>query len=140
MVVQDWGGSGTLTSDTINITSSGTFDFSGSAVTVSDGPAFNVSSEGFEWFYAINGGTEVAFGGVGQGFGGSDVGDGVDLSDSVTDIAVSSGDTLQVGFNFNVNGANDGFEVSSMSVDVIPEPSTALLSSLGLLALLRRRH
>lgn len=123
MVVSDWGGDGTLISDVINITTTGTFTFSGVAVTDSSGDAFNASSEGFEWFYSINSGSEVSFGGVGQGFGGVNVGDGFDLSDSVSGIAITAGDTLEVGFNFNVNGASDGFNVSSMSVSAVPEPS-----------------
>lgn len=139
MTVSEWGGNGTLLSDTITFTSDGDFTFSGTAITVSSGDAFNALTEGFEWFYILNSGSEVSFGGVGEGFGGSDIGNGVDLSDSVSGIAVSSGDTLEIGFNFNVDGSADGFDVSSMTVDfnAIPEPSIALFSGLGLL---RRRR
>ena len=144
MFVSDWGGNGKLTSDPINITSDGTFTYSGTAVTVSSGDAFNASTEGFEWFYVINSGSEVAFGGQGQGFGGANIGNGVDLSSSVSTISVSGGDTLNVGFNFNVNGANDGFNVTAMTVSFapVPEPNSyALLAGMFALAsvMLRRR-
>jgi len=140
MDIDDWGGDGTVTSDIINITGDGTVDIAGVAITDSSGLAFNASSEGFEWFYKLNGGSEVSFGAVGEGFGGSDVGDGIDLSDSVTNIAVSNGDTLEVGFNVNVNGSNDGVDVSSLTVDFIPEPASLALLGLGGLMMLGRRR
>ena len=137
MNISDWGGLGTVTGDLIHILDSGTVSISGVGTTVSSGLAFNASAEGFQWFYSLNSDSENAFGSVGEGFGGSDVGDGVDLSASVSNLSVSPGDTLVVGFRINVNGADDGAAIRSLTVNltpssVVPEPSTAM--TFGLLA------
>jgi hypothetical protein len=137
--VQDWGGAASFVSEPVTAPGTGSVTFSGSATTLSSG-AFDSGSEGFEWFYTINGGGPIAFGGVGQEFGGNDVGGDIDISASAADIPVNGGDTLTFGFNFDVNGQDDGFSVSSMTIDYIPEPGTALGSSVILLALLRRRR
>ena len=135
--VQDWGGTGTVTSDPITITDAGTVGISGAAVAIADGPAFNAGSEGLTWFYILNGVT-IDSGLLGNGT----AVDGTDLGFSFSAIPVSSGDTLVVGFEVDVNGVSDGAEISSLTVDFapIPEPSAALLGGLGLLTLLLRRR
>jgi hypothetical protein len=50
---------------------------------------------------------------------------------------VASGTSITFGF---LTSAGGGEELSSFTISVIPEPSVALLGSLGLLALLRRRR
>ncbi|YCM43940.1 PEP-CTERM sorting domain-containing protein [Verrucomicrobiaceae bacterium 227] len=138
MRVQDWGGTGTVTGDAITIPAAGTVDISGVAAAIAAGPAFNAADEGLTWFYTLNGSTTTS--GL---IGNATAVDGTDLSYSFSSIAVSSGDTLLVGFSVDVNGGDDGAEITSLDVDfteTIPEPSTALLGGLALLGLLRRRR
>lgn len=52
----------------------------------------------------------------------------------------TSSQNLVVSFSPAAPNVNASFHVSGFSVHVIPEPSTALLGGLGLLALLRRRR
>ena len=138
MRVQDWGGTGTITSDSIPITSNGTVDISGAAAAIAIGPAFNVSGEGLTWFYTLNS-TTTTSALLGNGTSSNN---GMDLSNSFNSVAVSSGDTLLVGFTIDVDGVSDGAEISALTVDftAVPEPTTALLSGLALLALLMRRR
>lgn len=127
MRVQDWGGEGTITSDTITILSNGTVSISGVGETIGD-DVFNASSEGVSWFYSLNGDVPVNhFIGQAQ-LGGSDVVAGVDIGYAFFDIPVTIGDTLKVGFTVDVNGADDGVEVSSLAVDftAIPEPTSSI--------------
>lgn len=134
--VQDWGGVGTLTSATPwQATTDGTLDIEGIASTIDQG--FNVSSEGITWFYSINGGDNV------EQFLGDRTGD---VSHTFSGIAISAGDQVSYGFYVNVNGAGDGADISSMSLNFFssggagtPEPTSLLMfGSLGLLGLRRR--
>lgn len=137
MRVQDWGGSGTITSNPIPIASDGTVDIAGTALAIASGDAFNVAGEGITWFYTLNAST-TSSALIGNGTAVNET----DISNSFNSVAVSSGDTLLVGFTVDVDGLSDGAEISSLTVDFtpIPEPTTALLASLGLLALFRRRR
>jgi hypothetical protein len=143
MRVQDWGANGTVTSDSIAVTSDGTVDITGAALSIG-GDSFNsVGSEGITWFYSVNGGAAVTHYLGETELGGTQVDAGTDLGHSFSGIAVSSGDTLEVGFTVNVNGSGDGAEISSLVVELtpIPEPSSiALLGLGGLATLLRRRR
>lgn len=60
---------------------------------------------------------------------------------SLSGLTFTTGDTIDfvVGANSN-NGADESALISSISVDTIPEPSTALLGGLGVLGLLVRRR
>ena len=136
MRVQDWGGDGTITSALITISGGGLIDITGSALTIGTDSFNDVGTEGITWFYILNGDTTSVL--LGETELGGPVAAGTDVGHSFTSIAVADGDELRVGFTVNVNGAGDGVEISSLVV--IPEPTTALLASLGLLALFRRRR
>ena len=135
--VQDWGGSGTITSDTIVTTGAGTVDISGAALTIGT-DAFNAGAEGITWFYTLNGSTTSLT------ISGPDpVNSGTDVGNVFSDVAVEAGDILTVGFTVVVDGLSDGVEVSSLTVDFtpIPEPSAPLLSGMAcLLAVFRRKR
>ena len=139
MRVQDWGGNGTVTSTLITVTEEGSILIDGVAETIG-GDAFTTTAEGITWFYSLNGGPDVT-----EFFGGttfSDSSSGTSVSHTFGSISVEAGDELLVGFTVNVNGANDGVQVDSMSVSftAIPELAPALLGSMGFLLLLRRRR
>ncbi len=139
MRIQDWGGEGTVTSNEITIASAGTVDITGAALSIGS-DAFNIGTEGITWFYALNGSTTSVFLGE-TALGGGSVNAGTDVGHVFSSIAVEAGDSLFVGFTVEVDGADDGVEVSALTVDFtpVPEPTTTLLGTLGLLFLLRRR-
>lgn len=122
----DWGGTGTYTSTTIDVSGLTEVDikFAGSSV-------FNSTpTEFFNFFYQIDGGSLVSFGSLTASPGGSVSG--------TQNVPLSSNSSLVVGFSYNHNGSSDNAIVSQL--EVVPEPTAALLGSLGLLGLLRRRR
>jgi hypothetical protein len=139
MRVQDWGGSGTVTSDTIAITQTGTVDITGAALTIGGDVFNNVGTEGITWFYTLNGDTTSVFLGETE-LGGSAVSSGTDVGNIFDDVSVTTGDSLTVGFTVNVDGSGDGVEISSLDVDFIPEPASLALVGLGGLAMLGRNR
>ncbi len=122
----DWGGDGTYTSVTIDVSG-----LDGVNISYEGSSVFNSSpTEFFDFFYQIDGGAPQAFGTLA-------------VSGSVSgtqEVLLSGNNSLVVGFRFNHNGASDNAEVTELTVTAIPEPSAALLGSFGLLALLRRRR
>ncbi|MDA8968483.1 PEP-CTERM sorting domain-containing protein [bacterium] len=139
MRVQDWGGDGTVTSLGITIADTGLVQIIGGALSIGD-DSFNSSTEGITWFYSINSAAPVEVVVNEASLANGNVNAGTDVGHTFVDVAVTAGDTLEVGFTVNVNGLGDGVEVSSLSVTAVPEPSTALLGSLALLGLLRRKR
>ena len=143
MIVQDWGGDGTITSNVINITDNGTVDISGVGVAIGTDAFNNVGTEGITWFYSINSGAPVSMFLDETALGGP-VADGTDVGNTFSGVAVSAGDTLEVGFTVNVNGPGDGVSISALDVDfttAIPEPSSfAALALISIPVLARRRN
>ncbi|WP_372846587.1 hypothetical protein [Pontiella sp.] len=117
MRVQDWGGEGTITSDTITITQGGTVNISGSGRGVGS-DAFNyVGKEGITWFYKINDNDPVeVFLGETE-LGGTNVNSKTEVGYTFSGIEVNLNDQLRVGFAVNVDGADTGVEISSLTVD-----------------------
>jgi len=132
MRVLDWGGLGTVTSDVIDIPENGLVDIAGTAIAL----GFNLPTENITWFYQINALPVITF-----EIGGP-VGLGTLVSNTFSSVAVSGGDELLVGFSVDVNGADDGVEISALDVDftAIPQPAAfvAGLPLLGLLTMTRR--
>lgn len=134
--IDDWGGDGVLTSDAIDVSSYDLVDIAGVAATHGNDVFNNTSTEYFDWFYSIDAGSQVN-----QLF----TNDG-SLDHTFSNVDVSGASSLVVGFSFNVNGAGDGVDVSSLTVSgqptAIPEPATAVLGGLTLVAasLYRRRR
>ena len=141
MRVQDWGGDGTVTSNPITITADGTMDVAGTALTIGSDSFNNVGTEGITWFYTVNGTPTSIYLGETE-LGGAPVNAGTDVGNTFPGVSVSPGDTVTVGFTVNVDGAGDGVEVSSLTVDFtpVPEPSSIAFLSLGVITLLRRRR
>jgi hypothetical protein len=125
----DWGGVGTFTSNTIDITSFSSIDINAQF----DG-LFNTGTESSNFFYQLDAGPVVDF-----GVGLEDV-TYTDEVVSVTGIPTGAATSLTVGFTFNHNGSSDFFNVDSFTVTGVPEPSAAVLGGFGLLGLLRRRR
>lgn len=129
MRVQDFGGTGTVTSELLTITDTGTLTVTGSGVGVG-GNAFNATAsgddEGITWFYILNGDTTSLFLDDSDFVGGVD--SGTDVGVSFDNIPVVAGDLLSVGFTVTVNGSSDGVEVSELTATIaaIPEPSSFL--------------
>lgn len=124
----DWGGTGTFTSVTIDVSAANEVDILGQY----DG-GFNTGTEFSRFFYDIGGGP-VFFG------EGVEDATATDLAVSVLALDVSSVSSMTVGFDYSHNGSSDFFNVDSLTVTVVPEPSAVVLGSIGLLGLLRRRR
>ena len=139
MSVLDWGGDGTITSLGITIAETGAVNITGAGLAVGSDVFNIVGNEGITWFYSINSGAPVTVF-LGETELGGPVAAGTDVGNSFTNVAVTAGDTLEVGFTVNVNGGGDGVDISSLSVETVPEPSTALLGGLALLGFLRRKR
>ena len=140
MRVQDWGGAGKVTSDAIHILENGTVDITGEGLSIGS-DAFNaVGTEGITWFYAINGGTPVEHY-LGENELGGPVASGTDVGYSFQNISVTSGDSLVIGFEVNVNGAGGGVEISSYDVNfsAVPEPTSFVFLGLAGLVMMARR-
>lgn len=141
MRVQDWGGAGTITSDVINIPANGTVDITSDGLSIGADAFNSVGTEGITWFYSINGNSAVEVY-LGETELGGPVAAGTDVSHNFNNVLVSAGDTLEIGFTVDVNGTDDGVEISAMDVEFtpVPEPTTSILLTLaGFSCLLRRK-
>ncbi|MDB4669732.1 hypothetical protein OAF33_01670 [bacterium] len=115
LVSEDWGGEASFETDDISVTGETTIKIE--ALGATRGTAtFNSAAEGFTWYYLLDGvRTDAA----------TITNDG--SLDYSVEIDVSGASTLVVGFTFNVNGAGDGFEISSVQVnDGVPTPEITL--------------
>ena len=118
-ISRDWGGEAQVVSDSIDLTLVSTIDIEWLGETVGTS-VFNVGSERFEWFYTLDAGTPVVQ---------STTSDG-SLNLTLSGIDVSSATSLEVGFLWNVNGTGDGFNLDSLTVNAVPEPSGFLFYGL----------
>lgn len=116
MRIQDWGGTATWESNTIDVSAETSVIIEAIGVTVGTGVQ-NGGSEFFEYFYSLDGGAEVT---TDIPIANSEPA-GTAVSYKLPDVDVSGASNLVVGFRFNVNGGGDGYEISSYVV------TTALL-------------
>lgn len=125
VVSDDFGGEGQLISTSIDVSSIDSVDIAYEGATAGSA-VFNATSEFFEWFYTLDASPRIQLD--------STTSDG-SLSRLFSGIDTSTASSLQVGFRFNINGAGDGFSMSSITVDGeetnVPEPSSVLLAIFG---------
>lgn len=108
----DWGGQGIFESQNIDVSSLSTVSVA--AVALGEGTDFinNQPTEFFQWFYRLDG---VRTDSTTYTDGTADT--GADIGWSIPSLNVAGVTNLVVGFEFNINGADDGFEVASIVVD-----------------------
>jgi len=125
--IQDIGGIAVWSADPIDVSLvSSVALMSDVAVT---GLGANSAAEFLRFYYQLDGADAVE----------TDFSSGGSLS---LPIDVSSGSALVVGFSANVNGTGDGWEISNLTVDAVPEPTSwavAVLACLVLTGVHRRR-
>ncbi len=125
LTASDWGGSGAFATMAINISG-----LSSVTIAMIASGTFNAASENFIWYYSIDGGAAVT---APKATG--------DFSQTWASVDVSGASSLTVGFTFNHDGGSDSFNVSSITVDTVPEPTIATMAGLlGTIGLLRRRR
>ncbi|YCM45917.1 hypothetical protein V2O64_07800 [Verrucomicrobiaceae bacterium 227] len=110
LISSDWGGRAIFETEAIDVSGVNSVTISTLAETVG-ADVFNAGAEDFTWFYILDGGARVSQLPV--------TSDGsLDYSEVVDVTGVNS---LVVGFEFEINGGGDGFEISSVRVDdVVP--------------------
>lgn len=124
----DFGGEHGMTSGLLDVSTLNLVNFSLTGNTVGASVFNNAGVEFFQGWYSLDGAPATAIGFT--------TADG--SLDFATDIDVSAASTLEVGFLANVNGAGDGFDISS--VVVTPTPGTAaLFAAAGIVGIRRRR-
>gem|GEM_PF-1543576 len=111
LISDDWGGEAFFETEEIDVSGLSTVNILALASTRGSA-VFNAAAEGFHWYYVLDG---IQTDGPRLTTDGS-----LDFDESVD---VSGASNLKVGFSFNVNGAGDGFDISSITVnDGVPSP------------------
>jgi len=125
---RDFGGGHRFESDAIDVSAFPSVDLSLVGDTVGSSVFNNTPTEFFEIFFTLDGGADqVLFSTASDG--------SLDFADSIDTTGAS---LLTVGFNTNVNGSGDGFDITSVSVEAIPTPGAIALMGLAGLTGLRR--
>jgi len=115
LISDDWGGAAFFESEDIDVSGLTTVNILAEGSTRGS-LVFNASDEGFNWYYIVDG---VQTDGPRVTSDGS-----LDFTQAVD---VSGASTLKVGFAFEVNGAGDGFDITSLTVnDGVPSPEMTL--------------
>ncbi|MDB0055956.1 hypothetical protein N9868_00655 [Akkermansiaceae bacterium] len=110
LVSTDWGGESFFETAAVDVSALGSVVITTTGITLSQ--PFSNSAEYFQWTYSLDGAAPVViqnYGNDGASYDGA-----IDITEVVD---VSGGNSLVVGFAFNVNGGGDGFEVSTVRVD-----------------------
>ena len=119
--IQDWGDQDArFESQSIDVMLLTTVSISAGGLTIG-GDVQNGANEFFEYFYTLDGGTDVT----------TDISLSADTAGTavnwaITSLDVSGVDFITVGFNFQVNGSGDGYEISEISVDDMPAPGVTV--------------
>lgn len=116
MRIQDWGGTGNWQSAEIDVSSVVTLDITANGVTIGNAVQ-NAGSEFFRYFYILDGGSPITTPIVLSGESA-----GTPVNYSISGLDVSNVNSLIVGFTFNVNGEDNGYEISSFSVTATALP------------------
>ncbi len=106
--IQDFGGTGTFASASIDVSALNFVDITATGIFIGS-DVQNAAGEFFEYYYSLDGGAPVTT----QVVGGNQ---GDPANYNVTNLDVSAASTLVVGFTFDVNGAGDGYEIASYTV------------------------
>jgi hypothetical protein len=126
LISSDFGGDHFMFTDIIDVSGWNEVDIDILADFVGIDSFNNSPTEFIEYYYTLDAGAEMQF------FFFTDDPNGTDLNGSTT-VDVTGISNLVVGLNANVNGAGDGFDMTSLTVDgtvpavTIPEPNTAAL-------------
>lgn len=135
LISSDFGGTHFMRSDTIDVGAWATVAISATANFIGLDSFNNSPTEFFEYIFQLDGGLDTSF------FFFTDDPNGTDLN-AVLNLDVSAANSLIVGLNANANGAGDGFDLTSFSVQgitpsvaVVPLPAGILLTLSGLFAL-----
>ena len=123
LFMEDFGGVGRIVSEEITLNGANSVILTGIGATI--GNPFNRSTgdnpENMTWFYQLDQGAEVN----GPVFNDNFQGD-FNVSETINTAGAT---TMRVGFSFNANGANAGFNVTSIRVDdSVPESLTVALT------------
>jgi hypothetical protein len=111
MRIQDWGGEARWQSFPIDVSAISSVDIKAVGVTIGE-DVQNVNSEFFQYFYNLDGETDQT-----TAVTVSNESAGTDINYSLTNLDVSTIDKLIVGFKFNVNNVDDGYEIHSFTVE-----------------------
>ncbi|NGZ89409.1 T9SS type A sorting domain-containing protein [Psychroflexus maritimus] len=106
----DWGGEGKFETFAIDVSGETSVDIETFGNTTNSG--FNAGGEEFQWWYTLDGGTQINLGSAISGTGSLAVGP--------TTIDVTAVNEIIVGFTFNMNGGSDGFEDVDVTVTATP--------------------
>jgi len=136
LISSDFGGDHFMESISIDVSTWDEVEIDALADFVGTDSFNNGGTEFFQYFYTLDGGSEVEF------FYFTDDPNGPNLNASTT-VDVSGASTLTVGINANANGTGDGWELTSYTVTgtvEVPEPASIALVAAGIaVATLRRR-
>lgn len=111
MRIQDWGGEARWQSFPIDVSAISSVDIKAVGVTIGE-DVQNANSEFFQYFYNLDRDTDQT-----TAVTVSNESAGTAINYSLTNLDVSTVDTLIVGFEFNVNNVDDGYEIHSFTVE-----------------------
>ncbi len=132
LISSDFGGDHFFISDAIDVSGWNEVSIDFLATVVGSDPFNNSPTEFIDYYYTLDGGAKQSF------F--SYTGTGNPSLDATTLVDVTGVASMTVGIDANVNGAGDGWDLTSATVTgtIIPEPASLLLLAIAPLAIRRR--
>jgi hypothetical protein len=107
---EDWGGQGIFQSQSIDISAINNINISASTINI------GANDDKFKYFYILDGGSRIET----SNFSSTN---GQSVNYSLSNIDVSTIDTLVVGFEFSENGSGNGYSTSSFTVTNTENPT-----------------